>query len=386
MNGKLDLTRAESVMELVSARSDRGRAGAVDRLAGALEEEIRGLADRLKVCLAGMELYLDYSEDDGIAPEEEEGGFPGRKAVETIRARVRHLADSYRLERIYRDGALGVIAGRPNAGKSSLFNLLLKEDRSLVSEIPGTTRDWIESGLSLEGIPLRLADTAGLRGSAGPEDPAGLLDPVEELGIRRSRELLAAADLVIYLIDGTRGLEPEDREFFNGFPQVGEAEAPAGWNPRKPERGGAAEGSVPAGGDLAAPGGGRAPPLIVLWNKGDLCPLPPELPGGVIEVSAKTGAGTEALIEAIRGALEGLSGGGQGGASSAGAGTARQKELLDRAAASLGEALSLGDRGGALDLIAPALREALNALGEITGEVSTADILETMFSRFCVGK
>jgi tRNA modification GTPase len=216
-----------------------------------------------------------------------------------------------------------------------VFNRLLREDRSIVTDIPGTTRDWIEGWVSLEGIPVRLTDTAGLRDS---------VSPVEKLGIQRSRELLDEADLVLYLIDGSLGITGEDRAFLDGAQK----------------------------------------PLIPLWNKADLAPPPSD--NRLLAVSAKTGAGFGELTRAAAAALEKAASVPESGSPSAGIGTIRQKELVEAALASLEEALALADRGEPLDLAAPLLREAVNALGEITGEVATADILELMFSRFCVGK
>jgi tRNA modification GTPase len=337
MNGKLDLTRAESIMEIVAAKTGRAREGAVRRLSGALEKEIRDINALIVQALAAAELYLDYSEEDGVGGDEAEGLLPDRRLAEEALGRLKALADSYRRERLYAQGALAVIAGRPNAGKSSLFNALLREDRAIVTDIPGTTRDWIEAWVSVEGIPLRLADTAGLHPSE---------DPVEKLGMERSRELLAAADIILYVLDGARGIGEEDRAF------------------------------------LSAHGEDR-PPTLALWNKADLAPPPP----GFRPVSATTGEGIEELAGEIAAVLEQTLGGGEAGpGNAAGAGTERQKALIDRARGALEEALSLADRREPLDLIAPALREAVNALGEITGEVSTAELLDAMFSRFCVGK
>jgi tRNA modification GTPase len=344
MNGKLDLTRAESVMELVSAKTDTGRRRAVNRLSGALEAEIRGLRDLLVQVLAGAELRLDYSEDEGDAEGED---LPDRFLAEEALERLRALAASYQMERLYQEGALGVIAGRPNAGKSSLFNRLVREDRSIVTDIPGTTRDWIEAWISLEGIPLRLADTAGLRDSP---------DEMERLGVARSRELLVAADLVLYVIDGCAGLTGEDCRFLK---------------------------------TLSGPG---APPLLLLWNKADAVPSPATFllepgpaPSPVLAISAETGDGVAALCAAIRVLLESRNSP-AGGNGTPGIVSVRQKGLIDDAAAAVEEALDLADRGEPLDLIASLLREGVNALGEITGAVSTADILEAVFSRFCVGK
>jgi tRNA modification GTPase len=356
LNGKLGLTQAESVMELVSARSDAGRRRAVGRLSGALEAEIRGVKTLLVEVLAGTELFLDYSEDElAVDGAEALGLLPERPRAEKALERLEKLAASWDLERLCRDGALAVIAGRPNAGKSSLFNLLLREERSIVTEIPGTTRDWIEGWLSLDGFPLRLMDTAGLR-----DDGPGT-DPVEHIGMERSRELIEQADLILYVIDGAEGPDEGDRAFLETCGSGGEDRR------QKPAA------------------------LIAVLNKADIAP-PEVMPGTglaagkFLTVSAKTGQGLPELIAAFKTALAGIAGGGWEAPGTPGIGTTRQKELIDKAGAATAEALSLSAQGEALDLIAPLLREAVNALGEITGEVSTADILETMFSRFCVGK
>ena len=351
MNDKLDLTRCESVMELVSARTEAGRRNAVSRLSGVLETEINDVKKILVDVLAGAEIFLDYSEDEiGMDAEEDAGLLPNRHLAEEALARLRALAESWRRERIYQEGILAVIAGRPNAGKSSLFNLLLKEERSIVTEIPGTTRDWIEAWVSIGGIPVRLVDTAGLRDSR---------DPIEAIGVERSRDLLESADLVLCLIDGAEGAASEDLAF------IGELER-------------------------------KGKPRIPIWNKADVAPLPPppqrKIAGGdLLGISAKTGAGIAELTAAIVKSA-GVIAGGAGDLAATAAlgaaavGTARQKGLVEAAVAALENAMALAKDEQPLDLIAQSLREAVNSLGEITGEVSTADILEKMFSKFCVGK
>jgi tRNA modification GTPase len=345
MNGKLDLTKAESVMELVSAKTETGRRHAVTRLCGSLEAEINEIKKMLVQVLSGAEIFLDYSEDEISADAEEIAGkLPNQETALAALTRLKKLAASWQFERIYQEGVTVVIAGPPNAGKSSLFNSLLKEDRSIVTEIPGTTRDWIEAWVSIEGIPVRLIDTAGLRETA---------DSVERAGVERSRKLLQEAELVLYLIDGTQGVTDEDRDFCTEYAQ-------------------------------------DQKPYLLLWNKADIAPLPQPFPFAAnvpICVSAKTGEGLAQLYSAIASAIqvqasEGL----KSDDISASLGTVRQKNLVDEACAALEEALVLAEKEEPLDLIAPLLREAVNALGEITGEVSTADILEEMFSRFCVGK
>jgi len=365
MNGKIDLTQSESVMELVSAKTKEGLEHAVQRLCGALEKEITAIRDTLLAAVIAVELHLDYPEDeieDEIEDAEDQihsaEAALYRDAAEEALRRLRALSASYRRERLYQEGALAVIAGRPNAGKSSLFNALLNEDRSIVTETPGTTRDWIEGSMSLDGIPLRLADTAGFRNIfADKTDKADASRPDEaELeGIKRSRSLAEEADIILYTVDGSKGLNKEDEIFLDEYAE-------------------------------------RA---ILVWNKADLKEAPEHVrknfaPANkncppLAAISAKTGKGLEELCVfmadlVMRKEPLAVEGG------SAGLGTQRQKDLIEKAASLLEEVLDSGKKEDTLDLIAPLLREALNTLGEITGEISSADILETMFNRFCLGK
>jgi tRNA modification GTPase len=346
MNGKLDLTRCESVMELVSARTETGRRHAMKRLCGSLETEIGEIKKMLVEVLAATEIYLDYSEDEitadsdtDVSGDEAASSLPKRDIALRALDRLAKLAASWQIERLYQEGVTVVIAGRPNAGKSSLINAMLKEDRSIFTETPGTTRDWIEAWVNIEGIPVRLVDTAGLRESD---------DPVEKIGVERSLRMMDEAEIVLYLIDGVYGFTDEDREFI--------------WLSKK---------------------------IIFVWNKVDLAPVSGS--DGAIGVSAKTGEGiTElnaAIVALIQGQLcETLQPMAVPDDGIVALGTERQKNLVDTAFAALEEAFMLEANEMPLDIIAPLLREAVNSLGEITGEVSTADILEEMFSRFCVGK
>ena len=363
MNGKLDLTRAESVMELVSSKTGKGMDLALRRLSGILEKEISSIKALLMEVLAGTEIYLDYTEDEfsGSNNDEEAGRLPQKELALEAQRRLKHLAELWQRERIYSEGALVVLAGRPNAGKSSLFNYLLREDRSIVTDTPGTTRDWIEAQISIEEIPVRLADTAGIRETSS-------LGEAEKIGIERSRELIENANLVLYIIDGVDGITSEDRNFVSNYINS------------------FAQGKI-----------------ILLWNKADIEPLPLTLPDDpaypILAVSAKTGEG---IGELCRITAELLGGGAvqsermddgltvsikeSGFINSPGPGSLRQKELIDSALTAIEEALALSESGEPLDLIAPLFRSAVNSLGEITGEVYHDDILELMFSRFCVGK
>ena len=344
INGKLDLTRAESIMELVASKTDEARSRAVERLSGALEREILSVKTLLVDALTTTELLLDYSEDDGV-PDAPEGQFPDREAVMKAQALLAELAASYRLERLYREGATVAVAGRPNAGKSSLFNRLVKEERSIVSETPGTTRDWIEAWVSIHGIPVRLVDTAGLR-----EAP----ETVERQGVERSKAILKDADLTVYLVDGMIGENSEDTELLASL---------------------------------------KAETTIRVWNKADIAGSAPQ---GHLAASAVSGQGIHELGEKIAAILESLGGRpdsarasgteNAGGSMRVGIASARQKALVDRSLAAVTEALKRADTGLPLDLVAPELREAVDALGEITGEVTSEQILHNMFGRFCVGK
>jgi tRNA modification GTPase len=353
INGKLDLTRAEAVMEIVGAKSDEGLDQALGRLCGILESEITAIKDTLVHALAETELNLDYSEIDGV---DSGSGLPARSEVENALIKLDALAGHYARDKLSREGALVVIAGKPNAGKSSLFNLLVREERSIVTGTPGTTRDWIEGWISLGGIPVRLVDTAGLREASGE---------IEKIGIERSRELLKAADLTLYLLDGMNFCEG-DINIDGLFPETA-------------RRAGTSDNGMPCNDTSGAGTSGAA---IFIWNKADIAP-PPEK-SNFLPVSAKTGAGVRELCGRIEERLGALSGTRR--PPSAGLGTERQKKLIDTAREALRAVLSMSDAGEPLDLAAPVLREAVDALGMITGEVSTDDILEKMFSQFCIGK
>ncbi|MBR5897059.1 MAG: tRNA uridine-5-carboxymethylaminomethyl(34) synthesis GTPase MnmE, partial [Lachnospiraceae bacterium] len=199
INGKTDLTKAEAVKEIIDSHTDAGRSHAVGRLSGSLFEEIDSIKKLIVDTLAAIEVEIEYPED-----EETIADTFDRKDIELARDRLQTLADSWKGEKLYQDGARVVLAGRTNAGKSSLFNAILKEERAIVSDIEGTTRDWLESWASINGIPVRLFDTAGLRETD---------DVIEAQGVELSRNLASDADVVLYLIDSTTKPTPEDEEF-----------------------------------------------------------------------------------------------------------------------------------------------------------------------------
>ncbi|MBQ7746996.1 MAG: tRNA uridine-5-carboxymethylaminomethyl(34) synthesis GTPase MnmE, partial [Spirochaetia bacterium] len=276
LNGKVDLTKAEAVNELIASKSRQAQKLALDRLSGSIYDAIDHAKHLLTDILAAVEIQLDYAEDEA----DPEAGFDMEK-LDNAADMLSHLAATYRVGKLYKEGIRIALAGRTNAGKSKLFNLFLKEDRSIVSDIRGTTRDYIESSVAVKGIPAVLIDTAGLRESS---------DPVEAEGIRRSNMVIENADIILYLVDGTAGESGEDKAFI------------------------------------------RNHPCIPLWNKTDICKEP--APEGYIPISAATGAGFDELEKLI---YTKAMGSGRLDAGEAVIDSQRQKDLIDRALDAIGK-------------------------------------------------
>ncbi len=333
INGKTDLTRAEAVKEIIESKTDSSRGRAAGRLAGNLFAEIDSVKHLIIDTLAAIEVAVEYPEDEETIAD----SFDPAKLREA-RARLQMLADSWKSEKLYQDGARVVLCGRTNAGKSSLFNTLLKEERSIVSDIAGTTRDWLESWVSFDGIPVRLFDTAGLRKTE---------DVIEAAGVERTRDLTDEADLLLYLVDAMAGLCEEDREFLESH---------------------------------------RTVPVLLVWNKCDsdsALPLPPEYKESVA-VSAKRGLHIAALTAAVARLLGREEGSDR---SRTGLGSERQKEALVEALERLCHALDTAESGSyGLDAVVQDLEDSLGSLGELTGEGTPEDVLSSVLSQFCVGK
>jgi len=333
LRGKTDLVRAEAVQELVRAGSEGARAQALQRLEGGLSARLLSSRALIIDALAEIEARLDYAEED----DSPTGGLDPAQ-LRAVRDVLAGLSASYAAGRLYERGARVVVAGRPNAGKSSLFNLLVREERSIVDPDPGTTRDWIESGIEIEGLPLRLIDTAGLREALGG---------VESEGVSRSRRLAQEAEAVIYLVDGVQGIEAEDSSFLESRPD-----------------------SLP------------------VWSKAD-DPRCLSAPAGFVRVSSASGEGLPVLAGRLRQLLAprfALADGKADSEREICVASERQKLLLDRAGAALDCALAGIEAGIALDALALDLREAADALGEITGEIASEEVLDAVFSQFCLGK
>ena len=333
INGRIDLGQAEAVLDIVRAKTDAGLRAAVGQLAGRLSDEIRAVREIIMEALAYLTATIDFTEQE--VPSHDIG--PRLRAAEEKLTRLLNEADR---GIIYRLGLKAAIVGRPNVGKSSLLNALLRTSRALVTEVPGTTRDTIEETLNLRGIPLVLVDTAGLNEQSE--------NVIERMGMERSRAALDQADLVLWVIDGSQPLTESDLAFA----------------------------------DLLQ---GRS--TVVVINKTDLPPgadcrnVLPDSPRA--RVSALTGAGLADLEETI---AEMVLGGCITASEAPLGGNLRHKQAVERALAHLKTAQRAYEEGWPADFITIDLTAAGDILGEITGETVADDLLETIFSKFCIGK
>jgi tRNA modification GTPase len=339
LNGRLDLAQAEAVLDVVRAKTDRSLQAAVEQLAGQLSGEVRALRAVLLAALAHLEAAIDFPEDE----------IPVRDIgldLEQAGAGLAHLLADADRGILLRQGLRTAIVGRPNVGKSSLLNRLLRTSRAIVTEFPGTTRDTLEETLNLQGVPIVLVDTAGIGARAQ--------DPIEALGIERSRAALAQADLALLVVDASRP-------------------------PAYPDRA------------LAALVGNR--PAIVVLNKIDLVSALPEghvradgrsclLDAPAVPLSALTGKGLDGLEAAIVAPV--LSG--QVAPSAPAVTHPRHQEVLSRALDHVRAAQQANCAGLAADLVAIDLSAAVHALGEITGQTASDELVSTIFGAFCVGK
>jgi tRNA modification GTPase len=333
-NGKLNLSQAEAIRDLINARTAAAAQQATRQLRGELSVALQKCKDELIAVIVKLESALEFVEDD----------LPQLRSREMlaelcrVQSEVRELAATFSVGHLLREGLKVVLAGAPNAGKSSLFNKLVRFDRAIVTDLPGTTRDSLAETISLQGIPVSLVDTAGMR-EAG--------DRIEAIGIERTQQAMADADLVIVVIDGSSQLSDDDRSVLR-----------------------AAEGSA----------------HVVALNKSDLGharETTSEADGPtVVHVSALTGAGLEDLIDAIVKPFA--------FADSSAAGLmitdSRHYDLLRRTESSLESSATLLKDGASEELVLVGLHSALKLLGEITGETTTEDILGQVFSTFCIGK
>ena len=351
LNGALDLAQAEAVADLIAADSALSHRVALNQLRGGFSQELRALRARLITFAALLELELDFGEEDVE--------FADRTGLAHLLAEVRGvvggLLRSFELGNVIKNGITAVIAGRPNAGKSTLLNALLREERAIVSATPGTTRDFIEDEVSLDGLRFRFVDTAGLR-----DNPA---DEVEAIGVARTRQRVRQAALLLYLFDLTElspaAVRTEIKELTTGLnvPVL----------------------AVGNKTDLATP----AALAAFAEEFGAMQPQDsPEIP--LVLLAAGQRQGLEALQTALLAQVRGTAL--EHNASATIVTNVRHAQALETAAAHMAAVQTGLDTGRGTELLAADLRHALAALGEITGEISSEDLLTSIFTQFCIGK
>ena len=340
--GRLDLTQAEAVHDLISATTLHQARVAAGQMGGSVSRVVQPVKRNLVSLIATLEAGIDFAEDDLEVMAQDE--VVGR--IEAITGKLRTLERSFGYGQRLREGLALVLAGRPNAGKSSLFNALLQRDRAIVTAVPGTTRDAITERLLLAGIPLELTDTAGLRETT---------DEVEALGVARSRETVAEAGLILFVVDAFEGASAEELGLLAGYQERS---------------------------------------LVVAVNKTDLVSvarvetlmtqLRGELGGGVrpVACSAKTGAG----IEELRLVLEGVVAADAPAQDSAVLTNLRQQRAIREAILGLEEAAGAIKAEIPHEMVLLDLHAGLHALDTLTGTTTTEDLLQVIFSSFCIGK
>lgn len=333
LNGRIDLVQAEAVMDVIHAQTERSLRAANQQLQGALSKEIAALRERLVGIIAGVEAGIDFPEEDIETPT----GRAVKDELQEIVKSVRSLIEGATYGQVLREGVATAIVGRPNVGKSSLLNALLRQDRAIVTDVPGTTRDVLEEYLNLEGVPLKIVDTAGIRHTH---------DIVEQEGVRRSRQAISSADIVLVVLDGSAPATEDDRRVLE-----------------------AARGKV----------------TVAVINK---CDQPRKLerlewPETQVEVSCRTGDGLSELRRKVTGLLEtGL----LPPTDHAWAVNDRHRQALEETGRSMARAQGSVQDGRSPEFIALDLRDALDHLGTIIGATHTEDILERIFRDFCIGK
>lgn len=338
LNGRIDLTQAEAVMDIVSAKTENARISALSSLSGKLAVEIENIKDKIMGEIALLEGVIDF-------PEEMEGEFNADKftnnVIDIINS-IKNITDTYKEGRILKDGLKTAIIGRPNVGKSSLLNALMKEERAIVSDIPGTTRDSIEAEVNIMGVPVILTDTAGIRDSA---------EEIEHIGIDIAKERAKNAELILAVFDSGGDLTVEDKEIFSLL---------------------------------------KNKDAIFVMNKIDIAKENPQIrseilkefpKAKIIEISAKHLIGFDALKKEIANFAEV-----QENIPPYLINSERVYNALLNAKKSLKDAIVSLNSGLSEDYIVIDLREAISSLGEITGETLDDDIINRIFEDFCIGK
>ncbi|WIF95873.1 tRNA uridine-5-carboxymethylaminomethyl(34) synthesis GTPase MnmE [Caminicella sporogenes] len=338
LNGRIDLAQAEAVMDIISAKTDKGFDVALNQLEGSLSKKVSEIRDIIVELLAHLQVSIDYTEEDI-----QEITYPELLSKsEIVRDKIKKLLDTSETGKIIREGLNTVIVGKPNVGKSSLLNALLRESRAIVTDIPGTTRDVIEEYISIRGIPLKIVDTAGIRETE---------DVVEKMGVERSKEFFNKADLVIFMLDASKELTKEDREIMEHV---------------------------------------KNKKAIILINKTD---LPQKINENeikeilhdkkIIKVSIAKEVGLNELEEEI---VKMVYGGRVKSREMSLVTNIRHKNALEKALKSIEESIEAIKQELFFDLIAVDLNDCYEYLGEITGDTVAENIIDNIFKNFCLGK
>ena len=337
LNGRIDLSQAEAVMDIITAKTELSMKSAMLQSNGALSREIEELRKYLLNVLALIEYSVDFTEDDEDIIDDNLI-LQIKEGIDKTILRIKNLLLNADEGKIIREGLNIVIVGKPNVGKSSLLNALLKEKRAIVTEVPGTTRDVIEEYINLDGIPIRITDTAGIRDTE---------DIVEKIGVEKSKEKIEEADLIILMLDTSRDIDDNDKIIIDKI---------------------------------------KDKKYIVLLNKIDLdMKISQEVISNFnnkIDISAKTGKG----IDDLKTEIKNLFFNGEINSESLIISNTRHKQALYRALENCDTALSRVNANEYLDLISIYITAAMKALGEITGNELEEDLLNKIFSEFCVGK
>lgn len=336
VNGRIDLAQAEAVMDVIQAKSAQGLTSAVSQLEGRLSRVVGDMRLHLTDFITRLEVTVDYPEED--LEEIEVPDIAG--AIREMEQRLDAMLAESKSGRMMRDGVMAAIAGTPNAGKSSLLNRFLETERAIVTDVPGTTRDVIEEWITIQGVPICLVDTAGIRSTD---------DTVEQIGVRRAKEYMDRADIILVVVDQSRPLQEEDRQILETA---------------------------------------RGRQALIVLNKEDLQPAfaTEELQSyglPLLSISASTGAGMGELKDAMLSLAlqQGLT-----AAQSALLANTRHIELVRQSREALQRALDTIEAGMPVDCAIVDIREAWELLGSITGDTVHDDIIEEIFSRFCLGK
>lgn len=340
LNGRIDLSQAEAVIDIIRAKTEQAERLALHQLEGKLSAKIADIMEKVTELCTYVEAYIDFPEDEIVVPEK--SGMVG--SMQKIEQELLNLSKGYDEGRFFREGVLTAIVGKPNVGKSSLLNALLQKDRAIVTEVPGTTRDIIEDYLNINGLPLRIMDTAGIRETH---------DLAEIEGVKRSLRAIEGADIVIAVLDASRPIDEADMELMEKV---------------------------------------KDKKTVIVVNKSDIesseFDLPISLftdsPVPAVKVSALKGDGIDDLKNTIY-SLCVLSSSAKG-VEDVLITNIRHKQSIDMALKSLKDAEDALKRDEPLEIIAIFLRESLDRLGEIIGAVTTEDILNRIFSEFCIGK